>query len=255
MPELEPLFFFSAFFAGFLMFLAPCTLPLLPAYLGFISGVTEKEISDPATRTWARKHIVKNSLMFSLGFSLVLILSGMSAGFLGGILSPDVLQVLVVTGGVLIIVFGLFMMHVVKLSFLTRERRIPIPAWLTVGNPKSSFLLGSAFAIGWTPCIGPVYGTILIYAGSTQTALTGVLLLAVFAVGFSIPLLLLAVLMSQVTRVIEKTLPYVHVISFVGGVALVVVGLSLILGNTGLTNWFFYFFHYFDLSAILLPYL
>lgn len=255
MPEIGLLFFFSAFFAGVLMFLAPCTLPLLPAYLGFISGVTEKEIREPSTRSWARNNIVKNSLMFSLGFSLILILSGMSAGFLGGLLSPSVLHVLSIAGGVLIIVFGLFMMRVLKLSFLTQEKRLPIPKWLTVGNPKSSFLLGSAFAIGWTPCIGPVYGTILIYAGSTQTALTGIMLLAVFAFGFSLPLLLLALLMSQATRAIEKALPYIHIVSFIGGVALVVVGLSLVLGNTGLTNWFFYLFHYLDLSEILLPYL
>lgn len=255
MPELEPIFFISAFVAGFLMFLAPCTLPLLPAYLGFISGVTEKEIQEPETRARARKNILKNSFMFVSGFSIVLILSGMSAGFLGGLISVEVSEFLIGAGGVLIIIFGLFMMGLFKLSFLTRERRVKIPQWLTVGNPKSAFLLGSAFAIGWTPCIGPVYGTILIYAGSTQTALTGLILLAVFAAGFSVPLLLLALLISQATVLVEKALPYVQVVSFLGGVALVVVGLTLLFGNTGLTNWFFYLFERIDLGNILLPYL
>lgn len=255
MPELEPIFFLYAFLAGFLTFLAPCTLPLLPAYLGFISGVTEKEIQTPETRKMARKNILKNSLMFVSGFSIVLILTGMSAGFLGGLLSSTVSDFLVGAGGVLIIIFGLFMMGVVKFSFLTRERRIKVPQWLTIGNPKSAFLLGSAFAIGWTPCIGPVYGTILIYASSTQTVLAGFSLLAVFSAGFSIPLLILAVLISQATKLVEKVLPYIHAISFLGGIALVIVGLSLLLGNTALTNWFFYLFEYVDLGDVLLPYL
>jgi cytochrome c-type biogenesis protein len=255
MPELEPIFFLSAFFAGVLMFLAPCTLPLLPAYLGFISGVTEKEVLHPDTKKWARKHILKNSLMFVLGFSTVLILSGLSAGFVGSLVPQAVTSTLTFLGGVLIIIFGLFMIGVLKSSFLTRERRIPIPQWLSVGKPFSSYLLGSAFAIGWTPCIGPVYGTILIYAGSTQTAFTGVVLLALFAFGFSLPLLMLAVLVSQSTKLIEKTLPYLRIISLVGGVALLILGTTLLIGNTFVTNWFYYLFNHLDLGEVLMPYL
>lgn len=255
MPELEPFFFFSSFLAGFLMFLAPCTLPLLPAYLGFISGVTEHEIAHPETKKWARRHILKNSLMFVLGFSFVLIISGLSAGYVGSLIPPAIIELFKLLGGVLIVTFGLFMVGVLKISFLTKERRLHIPKFLSVGSPSSSLLLGSAFAIGWTPCIGPVYGTILIYASSTQTMLTGVLLLSIFAFGFSLPLLTLALLIGQSTRLVEKTLPYVHVISFIGGVALVIVGLTLILGNSALTNWFFHIFEYIDLGEALMPYL
>jgi cytochrome c-type biogenesis protein len=255
MPELEPLFFLSAFFAGTLMFLAPCTLPLLPAYLGFISGVAEKELTEPDTKKWARKHILKNSLLFVLGFSTVLIFSGLSAGFLGSLVPQVVTTIFTFLGGILIVFFGLFMMGVLKTSFLTRERKMRIPQWLTVGTPFSSYLLGTAFAVGWTPCIGPVYGTILIYVGSTQTALTGVILLAIFALGFSVPLLGMALLVSQSTKFIQKVLPYLQIISRIGGAALFILGITLLIGNTFVTNWFFYFFENLDLGAVLMPYL
>jgi cytochrome c-type biogenesis protein len=147
------------------------------------------------------------------------------------------------------------MIGVLKISFLTKERRVGIPKFLSVGSPSSSLLLGCAFAIGWTPCIGPVYGTILIYASSTQTMLTGVLLLTIFAIGFSLPLLTLALLIGQSTRLVEKTLPYVHIISFIGGIALLILGLTLILGNSVLTNWFYYIFSHIDLGEVLMPYL
>lgn len=255
MPELEPIFFLYAFIAGVLMFLAPCTLPLLPAYLGFISGVTENEIRHPETKKKARKHIFKNSLFFVFGFSTVFILTGMSVGFLGSLIPPVITNLLTIAGGILIIVFGLFLVGALTSSFLTRERRVRIPSWLQVGIPSSSYLLGFAFAIGWTPCIGPVYGTILIYAGSTQTALAGVLLLSIFSFGFSLPLLALAFVISHATKVVEKITPYLRSVSFIGGVALIVIGITLLVGNTVLTNWFFYLFKYLDFGETLMPYL
>ncbi len=255
MLELQPIFFLSAFLAGIFMFLAPCTLPLLPAYLGFISGVTEKELSNEKTKKWASKRIFKNSLMFTFGFSLVFILSGMSAGLLGASMSPFVGKMFKLFGGVIIIIFGLFMIGLLKLPFLTKERRIKIPKWLTVGTPLSSFLLGSAFAIGWTPCIGPVYGTILIYASDTNTAFAGAALLAVFSIGFSLPLILLAFLIGNAAHLIEKINPYLRVISIFGGFVLIILGVSFLFGNTYFTNWFFGFFENIDLTKMLMSHI
>jgi len=255
MPELEPIFFFSAFFAGVFMFLAPCTLPLLPAYLGFISGVTERELAEEKTRAWARKQIFRNSVMFVMGFSAVLIFSGITAGYFGGKISIQFERIFEILGGLLIIVFGLFMVGLLKLSFLQKERRVKIPAWLTVGTPVSSLLLGVAFAIGWTPCLGPVYGTILIYAGNTTTVLSGALLLAVFSIGFSLPLLALALLVGQATRFVERAVPYLHIISRIGGIFLVMLGITLLLGHTQLTNWFYHLLSFLDFEEVLLPYL
>ena len=254
MPELQPIFFLSAFIAGTVTFLAPCTLPLLPAYLGFISGVTEKEIKDSETSKWARKRILKNSIMFTLGFSIVLIFFGMSAGFLGSFITPHFRKILSVAGGLLIVLFGLFMVGALDVAFLTSEHRVKVPKWLKVGNTVSSFLLGLAFAVGWTPCIGPVYGTILFYAGSTSTAFTGAMLLALFALGFSVPLIALAILISQATHIVEKFTPYLRIISIIGGIVLILLGVSLLFGDTKITNWFFDFFNKIDFESIIMPY-
>lgn len=255
MIELSPFFFFSAFFAGVLMFLAPCTLPLLPAYLGFISGVTEVEIRGPETRKRARMLVMKNSLMFVLGFSSVFMVTGLTAGLLGNVVFPIIGKVLSTIGGIIVIVFGLFLMGGFKSNFLNKERRLAVPKWVNIGTPISSALLGGAFAIGWTPCIGPVYGTILIYASTSETLLTGALLLGIFVIGFSIPFLLSAALISQASWAVEKALPYLHIVSMIGGVLLIILGTTLLIGHTELTNWFFHFFDYLDFEGVVQPYL
>lgn len=255
MPAIEPLFFLSAFIAGTLMFLAPCTLPLLPAYLGFISGVTERELREGSQRYLARKKVVKHSAFFVTGFSVILVTLGIVAGVSGSFFTTFFGRALPVVGGSLIIFFGLFLIGSVRSKTLTKERRISIPSRFAVGSPISSFLLGAAFAVGWTPCVGPVYGTILIYASTTQTVMTGAALLGVFALGFSIPFLLFAVLISQATRMVERLLPFLKVLSFLGGVMLIVIGLSLVLGDSMLTDWFYRLFGYLDFNELLLPYL
>jgi cytochrome c-type biogenesis protein len=193
--------------------------------------------------------------MFVLGFSIVFIISGLSFGFIGSIIGPVAGDFLRIMGGLLIISFGLFMMGLLKFSFFEKEIRIKIPKWLHVGSLTSSFLLGSAFAIGWTPCIGPVYGTILIYAGSTNTAFAGAALLATFSLGFSVPLVLLALMFGHTAHFIEKISPYLRIVSVLGGFVLVMLGITFLFGNTGVTNWFFEMFENVDLNKMLMPYL
>lgn len=253
MIDITPVFLFSVFFAGIVMFLAPCTLPLLPAYLGFISGVTHKEVAEGVS-PMARRKVFKNALMFVCGFTAVFVFFGILAGVAGTVLGP-VREWLTLVGGVLIILFGLFMIGILKLSFFSRTHRVTLPPALTVGTPVSSFLLGSAFAFGWTPCIGPLLGTVLFAAGSLETLLSGALLLLVFSLGFAVPFLLLAFLIGQATRVIEKLAPFLRIVSILGGVVLVLLGLALIFGNSPLTDWFFRLFDYFDFEEALLPYL
>ena len=255
MVELETVSYLSAFFAGFFMFLAPCTLPLIPAYLGFISGVTEKEIGDKSAGKNARRQVLFNSALFALGFSLVLVLSGVLAGYIGSMVPHEVKNIFTIFGGLLIILFGLFMLGAFKSNFLSKERRVGVPSWLSVGTPVSSFLLGVAFATGWTPCFGPIYGLILFYASDSGTVMTGASLLGVFALGFSVPLMLFALLISQASRMVERALPYLHIVSKIGGSILIIIGLSYILGNTGLTNWFFQLFDVLDFEDVLLHYL
>jgi len=223
-----------AFFAGMLTFLAPCTLPLVPAYLGFISGVDQEALKDQATARSARRKIFFNGLAFIIGFSAVFIAFGVLAGFLGATLTPYRIWLSRI-GGVLVILFGLFMLGFFKLPFLQSDKRIPIPKWLTLGKPSSSFFIGGTFALGWTPCVGPILGSILLLAGTSGTALQGGVLLSVFSLGLAVPFLAIALAFSRATVYIEKISKYLKIVSIVGGVFLIVLGALLATGNFGLT--------------------
>jgi len=250
---IEPALLVPTFIAGVLTFLAPCTLPLLPAYLGFISGATEHELRAARDR-YARARVLAHALLFVLGFSTIFITFGALAGALGAVLAPA-RAALEVAGGMLILVFGLFLLGALNLPVLAATRRVRMPAALSVGTPTSSLLLGGAFALGWTPCIGPILGTVLFVAGSTETLGSGVLLLIIFSLGFAIPFVLLALLIGHAALLVERATPYLNIVSKLGGFVLVMLGLSTILGDTMLTRWFFELFRFLDFEDTLLPYL
>jgi cytochrome c-type biogenesis protein len=235
MIELSIGFAASAFIAGLLTFLAPCTLPLVPAYLGFISGVDQSKLKDPRTAPTARRKIFLNGLAFIGGFSAIFILFGVLVGFIGGaVLAPYQIW-LTRVGGVLVIIFGLFMLGVFKLPFLKTDKRIPIPKWIELGKPSSSLFIGGTFALGWTPCVGPILGAILTLAGTSGTALQGGLMLTIFSFGLAIPFLIIALAFSKATVYIEKISKYLKGVSIIGGVFLILLGLLLVTDNFGLT--------------------
>lgn len=252
---MDPLLILSAFIAGIVMFLAPCTLPLLPAYLGFISGVSYEELTDSLTRKNARRLIVKNSLMFVLGFAIVFTVFGLLAGIAGSYVG-HLRYALTKVGGVLIVVFGLLTLGLIKPAALLKDRRVRIPAWLHIGTPSSSLLLGGAFAFGWTPCIGPILATILLFASSTETAFSGAILLMVFSVGFSIPFVLLAYAISHATAFVRHVEPYLRALSLVGGVFLVFLGVFLMVGDLAfLTSWMFRILSHIEYESYLMRFL
>ena len=253
MLELTPFVIGAVFFAGVLMFLAPCTLPLLPAYLGYISGVAYDALHKGAS-SHVRRRVFQQALLFVVGFTVVFMVLGLLASFAGAVLAP-VRQALTVIGGVLIIVFGLYMIGVIRIAFLSRARRLHLPRALTPGASMSTLLLGAAFALGWTPCIGPLLGAVLFYASTTETLLLGAGLLLVFSLGFAIPFLLLALFLGQATNVVERIAPYLRGVSVVGGIVLVLFGIMLVFGHTPLTDWFFSIFNGLDYEEALLKYL
>ena len=224
----------SAFIAGLLTFLAPCTLPLVPAYLGFISGVDEEELKNPETQRAARLKIIKNGLLFMLGFAVVFVLFGALAGLLGQALAPFRVW-LARIGGVFIVFFGLFMLGVLKIPQLSGEYRFTMPKMFKAGNPFSSFFVGATFALGWTPCVGPILGSILFLASSSTDVLGGTLLLLVFSVGLAVPFLLVSIGYAHATAYIAKLSGYLNIISRVGGVFLIVLGILLATDQFGLT--------------------
>ena len=234
MIELSIGFILASLFAGLLTFLAPCTLPLVPAYLGFISGVDQEALKNPATASAARRKIFLNGLAFIVGFSLIFIVFGVLAGFAGTALAPYRIW-LARIGGVLVILFGLFILGFFKLSFFQTDKRIPIPKWLTLGKPSSSLFIGGTFALGWTPCVGPILGSILLLAGTSGTALTGGVMLTVFSIGLATPFLLIALAFSKATAYIDRISKYLKAVSIIGGIFLIILGLLLATDNFGLT--------------------
>lgn len=225
--------FVGAFVAGMLMFLAPCTLPIVPGYLAFMAGIPLQALRDPSQRKHAQAVVVRNAAAFCLGFSTVFILLGASAGALGALLGEWRL-ILSQFGGAIIILFGLTMLGALPLSFVMRERRIKLPGFLTLGRMSSSALIGALFALGWSPCIGPLLGTVLLLASGSATFWYGAGLLAVFSLGLSIPFLICAFLISEATSFLTKISFFVRILSIVGGFGLIFTGVLMLTGKLSL---------------------
>lgn len=231
------------FLAGVLMFLAPCTLPLIPSFLVFIGGTSaHREGSSSVTEKQLRRKLFVNALFYVLGFSVVFIGLGVGLGILAQYGLGNVRFYLERISGALIILLGLFMLGVFRLpvfATLNTDHRFRFPARFAPGKPLSAFLFGATFAFGWSPCIGPILGSVLLLSSTSGTVLQGAMLLAVFSLGLGIPFLLMALGVGQVTRLVRGLQRYLGVISFIGGLFITLIGVLLLTGNMGLWNRLF----------------
>ena len=229
MEEAAGIGFAVAFVAGLLSFLSPCVLPLVPSYVGFLTGMTLPEI------TGRRKIAFLHALLFVLGFSLVFVLLGASATALGRAL--NYYQVwLQRAGGVLIILFGLLCLGVFRVDFLNQERRLHLER-KPVGFLGSA-LVGMAFAAGWTPCIGPVLGAILGLAATSDDLSRGTLLLSAYSAGLAVPFLIAAVAVESFLEWFQRFRRYLPWVMRVSGVLLICVGILMVTGEfTRLAGW------------------
>jgi len=229
MNEPAVLGFMVAFIAGLLSFLSPCVLPLVPSYVGFITGMTLPEV------TGRRRAALAHALLFVAGFSLVFVLLGASATALGRAL--NYYQVwLQRVGGVLIILFGLLCLGVFKVNLLNQERRVHLER-KPVGY-LGSLLVGMAFAAGWTPCIGPVLGGILGLAATSSDVTRGMQLLAAYSAGLALPFLVAAVAVESFLDWFQRFRRFLPWVMRVSGVMLIVVGVLLVTGEvTRLAGW------------------
>ena len=232
-----------AFIAGIFTFLAPCTLPLVPGYLGFISGVSAQDLKDPLKAKTALRKIFLNGLLFVIGFSFIFILLGSLFG-LGGSALIQYRLWLSRIGGVFVILFGLFMIGVLRLPFLNVEKHIRGIKALKPGNPISSLIFGATFALGWTPCAGPVLGSILTLAAASATVGQGAFLLSVFSLGLAVPFLIIAAGIGSASNSIAKLSKYLNVISAIGGTFLIFLGVLLLSNKFGV--WVAYFYQWFN---------
>lgn len=233
-----------AFIAGVLTFLAPCTLPLVPGYLGFISGVSVRDLQDPLKFKSARRKIFLNGLLFVVGFSVVFVLLGSLFG-LGGSALIQYRAWLSRIGGIFVILFGLFMIGVLRLPFLNVEKHLIGIHIVKPGNPTSALIFGAAFAFGWTPCVGPILGSILTLAAASATVGQGAFLLSVFSLGLAVPFLVIAGSIGSASRSIARLSRYLNVVSIVGGLFLVFLGVLLVTNKFGV--WVGYFYQWFNI--------
>jgi cytochrome c-type biogenesis protein len=224
-----------AFAAGLVSFLSPCVLPIVPGYLAFVTGMSLDELSE-GTETAARRRGVVYASLFVAGFTLVFVALGASTSALGGLVH-DWLPVLQRVGGVVIVAFGLLLLGVLRVPALLREWRVHGSGRLT--GPTGAVVAGVAFGAGWTPCIGPVLGSILLYAGFGGSVGHGMLLLFVYAVGLGVPFILAALLFNRFMTASRSVRRWLLPIERVAGAALVAVGVLLVTGQfTLLANYF-----------------
>lgn len=226
--------FALAFAAGVASFLSPCVLPVVPGYVGFVTGVTldDAQRADACT---LRRHAALHSALFILGFALLFVALGATATALGAAVRralPLIQQV----GGAVIVLFGLYMLGLVRLPLLLREKRVQLSAKPT--GMFGSVIAGVAFGAGWTPCIGPVLASILLYAGVSGTVLHGAALLAVYALGLGIPFFVAAVALNWFlsrTRFLKR---WLLPIERAAGAVLVLAGVLLFTGRLSAISGF-----------------
>lgn len=203
--------------AGLLSFLSPCVFPLVPSYLAYVGGNAGA----------SQRNRVLYSLLFIVGFSAAFVALGASATWIGAMLRAWRYE-LIIVGGIVIIVFGLGMLGVLRLPFLMREARMQVGA--RSGTPHGAVLLGFAFAIGWSPCIGPILATVLTLASTSDTVGQGMLLLAVYALGLGVPFLLAALAFDRFLNVSRSLRRHLLLVERIGGSIMVIMGVLMVTG-------------------------
>ena len=233
---------FAAFFAGILSFLSPCVLPLVPAYISFMSGLSVDELQRSAHRKAVLQKTLMTSLAFILGFSVIFVLLGATATTLGRFLLAKS-YVISKIAGIIIIVLGLHFLGIFKksLNFLNYEKRFHVQN--IQAGVIGAFIIGLAFAFGWTPCVGPILGPILFLAGGQETVGQGILLLSMYSIGLGVPFLLTALATQTFFNVLNRVKRYFNVIEVVSGVFLIAIGVLIFTGRfsliaTKLIEWF-----------------
>lgn len=225
--------FSLAFLAGIFSFLSPCVLPLVPSYISFITGLSCEELKECKDKRKIQFLAMSNSLVFVSGFSTIFIALGASSSFIGKLLF-DYQDWIRIIGGVLVIFFGFFIAGFLKFNFLSREIKVHLS-----GKPAGyigSFFVGMTFAAAWTPCIGPILGTILLYAGSKGSAVFGFKLLSVYSLGLALPFLISSLAFNSFLAYSNKIRKYMRAIMITSGLLLIIFGIILLSNNVRLLS-------------------
>jgi cytochrome c-type biogenesis protein len=232
-----------AFLAGIASFLSPCVLPLVPGYISMLSGASIEELKKEASSELLGR-VLRNSLAFVAGFSLVFVILGASATWVGQFLRAHQ-STFNIIAGIIVVIFGLHLTGLVKIPLLYREAR------LDAGTPRrglgGAFLVGFAFAFGWTPCIGPILAAILAIAAERQTVFQGMFLLAVYSAGLAIPFLITSLGLSSFLKFYKGFRKHLQAVEVGSGVLLIVLGTLMALNKLTIISGYFSFLNRFAL--------
>src|SRR6201994_2078396 len=217
----------AALIAGLVSFLSPCVLPLVPPYLIYLTGATIEHVANDEAPASSKRAVMISALLFVLGFSTVFVALGASASVIGGLIRAWSAQ-LSILAGIVIIVMGLHFLGLTRIGLLMREGRLPIP------KPHGlwgAYVMGLAFAFGWTPCIGPILAAILSVAAAEATVTKGAGLLAVYSAGLGIPFLLAALLVEQFSSLFTRMKRHLATVERAMGVLMVLTGIGFLTGS------------------------
>jgi cytochrome c-type biogenesis protein len=216
--------YITAFLGGLLSFLSPCVLPLIPSYVSFITGISFEDFKA-GDKARIRKITLINSSAFVAGFSTVFVLLGVSSSFVGKYLAIYYDHIRII-GGIIVIVLGLYVMGVLKINFLASDKRVHLQS-----KPRGhfgSFIVGLTFGAGWTPCIGPILGSILLIASTTGSALQGFNLLLVYSLGLAIPFMATSLAINSFLAHFAAIQKYMRLIMIISGLLLIGFGVILL---------------------------
>ncbi len=233
--ELLDVSYSAALLAGLLSFISPCVLPIVPPYLAWMAGVSFSEMRDEHLDSVKSRSIALASIAFVLGFTTVFVALGASASLIGQTL-VQYFDIFSIIAGVLIVIMGLHFLGVFRIGFLYREARVEVrskPAGLA-----GAYLMGLAFAFGWTPCVGPVLASILMVAGAEASAGRGAGLLAAYSLGIGIPFVLAGIFVGRFIEVSNRLKRHMRTVEIVVGVLLIVTGILFMTGSmSAIAQW------------------
>jgi len=217
----------AALIAGLVSFLSPCVLPLVPPYLVYLTGATIEHVANEETPSSSRRAVMISAILFVLGFSTVFVALGASASLIGNLIRAWSAELSIVAG-IVIIVMGLHFLGLTRIGLLMREGRLPIPKPVGLWG---AYIMGLAFAFGWTPCIGPILAAILSVAAAQATVAKGAGLLAIYSAGLGIPFLIAAFMVEQFAALFARMKRHLARVEHAMGVLLVLTGIGFLTGS------------------------
>ncbi len=224
----------AALIAGIISFLSPCVLPLVPPYLVYLTGATIEHVANDEAVASSKRAVMLSALLFVFGFSTVFVGLGATASLIGGLIRTWSAQ-LSIAAGVVIILMGLHFLGLTRISLLMREGRLPIPKPVGLWG---AYVMGLAFAFGWTPCIGPILAAILSMAAAEATAAKGAGMLAVYSAGLGIPFLAAAFMVEQFSSLFARMKRHLARVEHAMGVLMVITGIGFLTGSvSSISMW------------------